>query len=531
MARSSSANKDSTRPLVIALVFFILATIGLGVGTYMGFSNASKAEATADEANKKAAALTTEKDKNKEIANYYRSLIGVATPEERTSVDGSQYKNEFIAERAKITDFLAKNDLTAKALLQAGVNDPNSKAILGQVLQWNADPNVALPKSSLLESALSAHAGQILFRNKSNDTQKNYETIKEAAGKAISAYEQAKAEYEKATKEFPNKIAENAQQFESKIKATQEQFTKDMDVSRKAIQTASDENNKITEEKNKVDGTNKNLRTQIDGLNAEKDAQSDPFQYDKSAGKITSRAQGSKQIEVNLGSTDFIKPGIRFSVQPADTIDQGLQKRLREFRNAEGKKEYRIQAKGNIEIIEVTGPHSSTARITDEADETRERIMAGDLLYNVAWRKGAADHVALFGIFDLNADGIDDITEVVNRLNAIGIVVDAYYDLGKGVWVGKVTERTIYAIEGYVPVLKGFDGNSDIKGKIITQLDEAKKYCKERGSKITKIRDFFPRIGYEVNLGITDDRINQAASKYFYAQKDSAAEAEKKDGK
>jgi hypothetical protein len=183
--------------------------------------------------------------------------------------------------------------------------------------------------------------------------------------------------------------------------------------------------------------------------------------------------------------------------------------------------------------MEIIGPNLSVCRITEEFDEVRDRVMAGDLLYNAVWRKGAADHIALIGVFDLDADGIDDLQFVINNLSKAGVIVDAYYDLGAGKWVGKITERTIFAVEGYQPVLKGLDGNADAKSRIISQIEQAKKDCVERGAKVVKIRDFFPRIGYDVNLGITDDRINQASAKYYSGPAkeggDAAPMAEKKE--
>ena len=67
---------------------------------------------------------------------------------------------------------------------------------------------------------------------------------------------------------------------------------------------------------------------------------------------------------------DFLRPGIRFSVQPGDTVERGLGTRLKQVKGSDGKPEYRIQSKGNIEVVEVVGPHLSIARITPSSTVT-----------------------------------------------------------------------------------------------------------------------------------------------------------------
>ena len=108
--------------------------------------------------------------------------------------------------------------------------------------------------------------------------------------------------------------------------------------------------------------------------------------------------------------------------------------------------------KATIEVIEVLGPEVSRARVTSERSDIRDRALNGDLLYNSVWRKGQSDHIALIGIFDINGDGSDDIETVIRDFNKMGIPVDAYFDLKSKKWVGKLTERTRYLVDGHTPV-------------------------------------------------------------------------------
>ena len=531
---SSASGSESKTPLVVALVFFILATLVLGVTTYLGYGEAKTATETATKAGTEKNSLQTERDKSKEAAIFYKVLLGTNTPEEKTQFEAARFKDDIKAEYEKA--MAALNDRYKSGLTKA-MNDIGLRGDTGLVAKdlfaWAPDQagNLLAPNTPLIDAAVRAYAQRQLAQNNLDVSEKNYADLRKSAVETINALNKAAQDYQAATNNFPTKIADEVKKYEAAANAQTAKFTEDMQKSRTTVQAKQDELTQAEFEKNREIARAKNLQTQVDKKTSELEATQDPFQFDKPTGRVVRRQIGNKQVEIDLGSADYLQPGIKFSVQPSDTKERGLGNRLKEVKGPDGKPQFRIQSKANIEVVEILGPHLSIARITDEFDEIRERVMAGDLLYNSAWRKGSADHVCLFGIFDLDADGVDDIQLVVNNLNKSGIVVDAYFDLSTMKWVGNITERTIFAIEGYVPVLKGLDGNAEYKARIISAMDEAKKYCKERGSKIVKIRDFFPRIGYDVNFGITDDRINQAASKYFTTPAAKEAAAEGKDGK
>jgi hypothetical protein len=131
------------------------------------------------------------------------------------------------------------------------------------------------------------------------------------------------------------------------------------------------------------------------------------------------------------------------------------------------------------------------------------------------WRKGTADHVALVGVFDVNADGVDDIEAVVRDLRKMGIPVDAYFDLRKGAWVGQISERTRYVVQGAQPTSSAGDPNTAAKSKLIGGISQAINEARNKGVSVVDFRDFFPRMGYKVRTDITEDKINQAAARYL----------------
>ena len=180
----------------------------------------------------------------------------------------------------------------------------------------------------------------------------------------------------------------------------------------------------------------------------------------------------------------------------------------------DGRVARRIVPKGSIEVIEVLGPNLSQGRITEEESQVRDRVLAGDLLYNAVWRRGATEHVVLFGIFDTDGDGRDDIKSLKDELSRMGVIVDAYYDLGTMKWVGNITSQTTFAVEGHTPTVTIADGNMEGKSKIISSIADARKLVKESGIRILRPRDFFPRIGHKIRLDVPESAINQAATYY-----------------
>ena len=251
---------------------------------------------------------------------------------------------------------------------------------------------------------------------------------------------------------------------------------------------------------------------------SEQTGKTDAFQFDEPQGRVLRRL-GEGIVEIDIGSAARVKEGLTFTVLPSDFPEKGRQSRIRTYRVPDERGIYRdverFVEKGTIEVIQVLSPQLSRARITSEADYIRDGISQGDLLYNAVWRKGAADHIALAGIFDTNGDGTDDIVKVVRELKEMGVIVDAYFDLGKRQWVGAMNEQTRYLVVGRYPVQSAMDPNRDEKTKLIDAMSQAVESARQKNVQSVNFRDFFPRTGYKVKLDVPDDKINQATAPYL----------------
>src|SRR5207247_6032991 len=112
MAKSSSSKSSSSgetkAPLVIALVFFVLATIGLGVFAYTSNEDLAAAKGDAKKSEDSAKAANASAQKAKDEALIYKAALGVLKPDEMAALQGiSQYRTEAQTAHKAMMDALA----------------------------------------------------------------------------------------------------------------------------------------------------------------------------------------------------------------------------------------------------------------------------------------------------------------------------------------------------------------------------------------------------------------------------------------
>ncbi len=502
---AKKAPKETSLALVISLVFFVLTTIAFGVMWYMQYSD----QQAKDEAVKK---ITTEKTTEAGLradaelkARVYRKYIGIDEPDDVTALGAeTKGKNVIAAELKKINEAAAKaagfsDGLNIWPLDDKGMaSDPPAKGILPVI-------------------------GESLAKRKDAEDRAKSTMTDYAA--AIANITKAVDEFKKSTKDFQTMAVDEPKKFEKKlndeIKKYEERKAKFSDVekeTREMLTKVDTEKEAAVRAKTKLENQVNDLQQQVAETASKLMEKKDPFQYDLPQGKIIRRLPDNI-LEINIGSNALVKPGLTFTVLPSDFPEKGRQSRMHVIRVPNERGEYKsvpqFVEKATVEVIEVLGPNLSRARITKEADYIRDGAGPGDLLYNSAWRKGTADHVALAGIFDINGDGTDDIETVVRDLLRMGIPVDAYLDLKQRKWVGQINEQTRYLIVGRYPVQSVTDPNRDDKTAIYGAMSKSVAEARQKGVQDVNYRDFFPRMGYRVKIDVSDDRINQATSPYL----------------
>lgn len=550
----AAKSKETNLPLIIALVFFILTTIGLGVFCYTQFAEIDTANATKETANKEVTASRKKITDMELEMRVQRVFFGIEEEKDRETVETDVKEGDaaFLALKKLVDTTKAKTAKTNKDLVAAfeayvsktvdeGVKaraaDPKAPIKLNLAAYdykddlsfWDAKIDsktnqLVRPTGNLLDVVVRSKIMRDLALKQAGNDQTGYIQSVIAATKATDDTRKERDNFVKTAADLPNKYIKDLADAQAAFDKRKNDFDKEITKIRGDLSKAQDEKDKLNTQNTRLKKDVEELNGQIAGLlNRQKPV--DPLKFDEPQGKLTRRL-GDNIVEIDIGSASRVKEGLTFTILPSDYQAAGEQSRMKKIRVPDGRGSFRDEVvfvpKAKIEIIEVLGPNSSKAKITEEYDDIRDKAMPGDLLYSSAWRKGQPERIALIGIFDVNGDGSDDLEQVVRDLKKMGILVDAYYDPSKknddgtfGGWVGKIGDQTRYVVRGYFPDPIPNDPNlakmSDLNARFSKGLGEAQK----SGASIVGVKDFFPRMGYKIRLDVSDDHIRQAARKYL----------------
>ncbi|MBM3979670.1 MAG: hypothetical protein FJ304_05195 [Planctomycetes bacterium] len=510
MAKAKS--KETSLPLIFALVFFVLTTIAFGVMWYLSYSEVEQAKADKKKAEGDLKAPRDAERESNLKARVYRLYLGWEEGDDKSTIEAEKGSATVSNEVQKINEAVAKKLGVATA---ADLPD--------EFKFWVLDEN-RRAKSPPAEALLDLYAkirGKETVYKAADDERDAYKKQIDGMKAAITALAAVQAKYQTQIDTLPGEFKADLKKVTDGYKVRTDQYTA-------AEARANDKITEITADRDKFETLSRALKKQLDALASDNDAlrsrinaeSKEKVTYDEPQGKIL-RKLPEGVVEINLGSAAGVRPGLTFTVLPPDFPQKGRQSRMRMLRTQNAKGEFTsvemFVPKGSIEVYEVVSPTLSLARIQpgSELDPIRDGIAVGDLIYNSVWRKGVADHIALIGIFDVNGDGIDDIESVVKDLRNMGIPVDAYFDMRKREWVGEVTDNTRYVVEGFKPLLSGTDPNRDEKSKLLEIINNKVKDARARGVDRMNFRDFFSRMGYKFRLDVPDDKVNQATAPYL----------------
>jgi hypothetical protein len=460
-------------------VFFILATIGLGVATYFGFSEQDKFEKTAKDEKKAAETFKNDRNWYKFQVMMLRAYIGEA----QGMADGDQLgtlKNQF--DNGSLSGMSVAKD-----------KDDVTKVLkpLETQFGWNGN----LPKQTYKDLLAKAKT--------------DYDTLAKTNKELQTALAKAKKEAETKDGELVAARADYITQLNNLKKTLKEDFTKsdkDLIDLRGKFTTLSEANKKDLEklenEKKAVlaqlklrDGEISELKKKVKNRE-DRIAAIEPKSMEAPVGlrtdwKIVEMDRRGTNPYINLGSADRVKSQLTFSIH-------GI--------SADG--QINPQPKGTLEVVNVINDHLSQTRITAVTDRNRDPILKGDVIYNPSWNPTIPKHVAIAGIIDLTGDGRDSLREFMRSLERQNIVVDAYLDPKDGSVKGKgITFRTDYLIIGDTPdaPLGGKDAGG-VRGKIVAGRKDMETAAKKYGVPSVGLLRYLDMIGYRLPRGGGEER-------------------------
>jgi hypothetical protein len=496
--------RESNTGLVVTLVFFIILSVGLGVATYYGF--AQQAALTTE----KTTAVAAEKDMKSQRDWYqfqawtYRTYLGQtenfdkpldaadksATP---TTVDttlkvyrdqfdqnqlGKDSKGEF-SDRATVANVIKKVEST-KYQVAVPTEDKATKtktwSLQDRTMAW--DKETKRPKFTYED----VYTGLLNLR-----AYFDQQVVAALHAKDEAEIAKTTADKEKATaqadyaKQVADQAAKNVADLETERKANAA-LRDDLAAANKskgeALQAEAAKTIKVAEgvagkEKmiRELEAKLKDMRERFDlAAKSATDAPSEgkPIPTDW---KIVKLDRFGKEPFINLGRADNVRPPLTFSIHGRGPDGRPL-----------------LATKGTLEIINVTGDHSSQAQIVSVKDAMKDPILEGDYLYNPVFHPGAPQHIVIAGLIDMHGvKGQDDTQEFERLLQRQNAVVDGYVNLDDASIKGKLSSVTDLLILG---------DETGAKPEVAASIKQLKDQARSNGVRIVSARDFLESVGY-----------------------------------
>jgi hypothetical protein len=496
MAVKKQPKGESKAGLVITLVFFILATIGLGVATYYGFKEQADLEGKLKKANDAEKLFKTERDWYRFQAHLYRAYMG-ETPQ---GLD--------MAELTRNKEGLEKGQFGTGQKDRDDVVALVNKAEFKTYMPWVGDQ----PKSNFQRRLKDKDDQYASLEKANNQLKEELETEKKKAERAEDSFRSAKAGYDKALVELDKKVDKlrttdrTAIDTLTKEALAQSKGKEDerrlRDEAEKKLLTAQRAQTRLTGELTGLKRDNKDLKDQLQEMNARlKEIYERTGLDPKAVAAATLDARALEALKnwkkdwkvvmidrtgtspyINLGSTDKVVPQLTFSIHSA-----GLDGKLAQT------------PKGTLEVIQVIGPHLSRVKITSVKDAKNDPIVKGDRLFNPTWDPGRKKHVAFVGLIDLYGDGRDASAEFHRMLKRQGIEIDSHMDMKDLSMKGKgISIHTDYVIIG-----DSLDGSSDPRARdrdANKRVEDTIKAVKAKGfsegAAVISLGKYLDMIGY-----------------------------------
>jgi hypothetical protein len=501
MAARGSSGGESKQGIVVTLVFFILATIGLGVATYYGFAEQDKLKGEAKKKEQEAKAADEERNTYMGLYGLARAHLGMPVPDDsrvgrelpvrKTAFDqgnfGLKDAKELELARKFVADLEARSKWIPDKARPTQTVDDRINALDAQVKRLTTD----------LEAAVQA-------RKTAEDERKQ---AQENLDKAEAKYKDAIAKLEG---EFKTKYQEYAQKLvalEDKLKKSVEAKSPVYLAAIEDKLTLQKENaglkTQLNTERSKVADMELKLATRPEEI-AARDVPLRPL------GEVARVHSSLRRATINLGRVDGVTVGTTFSVHSMGN---------------NGKPKPR--SKGSIEVVSV-GDRSSDVAITtmfhpdDPGDpisgkrkeidvldrSNRDPIIRGDKLINPLWTPNRKTHIAIAGYLDFGAYGILDINSFARLLERQNVIVDAYIDPADGKVKGPgLDRRTDYLIvgNGFAPSQFGVPRDTKTVKALNATRDGLLKEARAIATPLINQRQFMQKTGFTIPRNVERD--------------------------
>lgn len=373
------------------IIFFVLASIGLGVGVYMLYQQWDENKTKIPEAVKK----LNQQEKSivevqKEI-NQLKELIGC--PESMR--------------RDYVFDFIDK-DMEKYAGPSSGIELEEGEKVYSKIIAKMFN-KIQEQKATLAQRQKELEVLKVNNLSQEKDNHKNILSIIESSKKdqqtLIAAINNSSAQRDKINSAKSEIYAE----LDKIFKDNEEQFV--------------EARNKIAKANDSIKELNIVREDLLRVANAKKSKS-----VNRPDGLILSYNPMTKVAIINLGAVNNLRDQQTFSIYPANTTSSTT------------------KPKGSLQVFQV---NSNQALCYANEFSSGEPITPGDKIFTKGWSSGEHVRYALCGTLDVTGDGKNDIDRVLTYIQQHGDVCDAYLD---GTTThGKIVAETQFYVVGTPP--------------------------------------------------------------------------------
>lgn len=490
------ARDGQSTALQATVIVLTLLTVGLGVTSWLGYSEAQKAtaRATSAEAAQKAAQDTA---RNKTyVAKALEHMVrGVPDRESVNGLKGlaAATDPDVINANTLLTDFDNRMKQFVDAAPEGG---RDYSKVLDFTMRTINERNVTVADARTRDKENEGKLKSAEDREKGRaDAAETRATKAEADQKAeYTKFEADRAKYKEDLKKVEADKVTAIQEREKEVKQLKEEV-----AGLRKLNTT-------------LTSTNDALASRLKRLD-EIEREGSPARYEVADGEITAVSQRTQLVWINLGSADGLRPQMTFSVFAHD-----------ENRNTIDRK------KGSIEVVKILEPHLAECRImqpNDPAEKSKlftEPLLPGDKLFNPGWSPGQVLRFAIAGFIDIDGDGKSDREIIRSVIENSGSVIDAEVtDDGKLIGAPSVVTR--YLIRGEDPRVKRVPGQSDENAKKTADAYSTlvKKCADEFNVEQIDASKFLAMMGWKVEQRTTMLGARRDASKFRVRKPGDAA--------
>ncbi|RLS40058.1 MAG: hypothetical protein DWH82_04370 [Planctomycetota bacterium] len=464
---AKSPVKESNTGLIIVLVFFILSTLGLGVGTYMGFAEQKKFVDIAKDAETK----KKDSDDRKRLYAAQAQLLYkyIANKDLPIAQDD---KMEIPTDRINLESGGAWASKKTEGLIQALQEIENAQAINGagkqeKILGVGTVVTPFLKVAELTIAQKKQYEASLQTQRSSHDKSladltQQFQDDKKILTKRATDSEDRQKKVEADFLSFRKAVTD----LQAQEKGAAESSRKDILAKLDAIAGEA-----LKEAEARKDGDINALRKSL----AEQRRDNDRLKNDMVSAKLMKPSgwkvvkitrEDPRLVYINLGSQADVRPGDFFFIH--GNQDNGIPEQ---------------KPKGKLEVVRVIDAKLSVAAVTQidnaggnpvrEDDHLNNPIWSPNMRQNISSRK----HIALRGQMFIDGSDIDSTIELVKRLEDMGVIVDSYIDfkdkedpLKVGSNSTGLSEKTSLVIEGADP-FKGKVTPADKVSEAMFNLD------------------------------------------------------------